>query len=170
MNTKIKFIRFVFALVLVLSALVFATSTALAQKPVKTEYPASVYAVLNDVCSFPVGVSGTINVTEFDFYDQSRFLTRIDFHNVEQDTFTANGKSLVTIPYAVNIRLLFDSGGNVTHAYIEGGPLKIWLPDGSLFISAGRVDAAAHGFPSFILSPDQGKPGNIAGFCAALAP
>jgi hypothetical protein len=52
---------------------------------------------------------------------------------------------------------------------IDGLVEKVWLPDGSLFISAGRIDWMTH--PGmFVLSADKGYPGNIAGFCAALAP
>jgi hypothetical protein len=43
------------------------------------------------------------------------------------------------------------------------------LPDGGLFISAGRVDIAARGFPTFVLTPDAGGTVNLDKFCAALA-
>lgn len=183
MNTKISFIRFVFALVLALSTLGLATSTALAQKPVKSEFTwPNGPSAMEGICSFPVGVNGIMNVTQHEFYDQSGLLIRWDWHVVEQDTFyyvthyDENGtpifgeNKLVGIPFTFNIQFLFDSEGNLTHVYADGVTEKIWLPDGSLFISAGRVDFAAHAFPAFILSPDKGNPGNIAKFCAALAP
>jgi hypothetical protein len=171
MNTKIRSIRFVFSLVLALSTLGFAASTALAQKPVKTEYPPEQgYTVIYDVCGFPVENPAILYVTETDLYDRSGSLTRIDYHIVEQDTFIANGKSLSGVPFTFNVKVLLDNEGNPTHVYADGVTEKVWLPDGSLFISAGRVDFAAHGFPEIILSPDHGNPGNIAGFCAALAP
>jgi hypothetical protein len=47
---------------------------------------------------------------------------------------------------------------------------RIPLPDGSLFVSAGWVDFADHPGVDFLLSPDRGNPGNVAGFCAALSP
>ncbi len=182
MNTKIGSIPFLFALVLVLSTFGITASTALAQKPVKSEltiYPA---AVLDGICNFPVAQNGTMNLTETDFYDQSGSLIRMDFHVVEQDTFhmvidyNPDGtpifgeKQLVGIPFAFSARWLFESSGNLTHLYCDGVTEKIWLPDGSLFISAGRLDFVAHGMPGAVLSPDHGNPGNIAGFCAALAP
>ena len=177
MNTKISSIRFVFMLVLALSTLGFAASTALAQKPVKTEYPSVATGSLNDVCSFPVEVYSIANITEIDFYDQSGLLRRMEFHFVEQDTFTGLGgdgqplgQALLGVPFTFSVKALLDSEGNFTHVYADGVTEKVWLPDGRLFISAGRVDFAAHGFPEFILSPDHGNPGNIAGFCAALAP
>lgn len=170
MKTKIKFTRFILALLLALSALGISTSTALADKPVKFEWTLNFPGVIEGVCSFSVDVYPNARITETDFFDQSGALTRIDWHTVEQDTFTANGKSLVGIPFHFHAQMLFDSAGNLMHLYADGVTEKIWLPDGSLFISAGRVDFAVHGFPAFILSPDNGNPGNIAGFCAALAP
>ena len=72
-------------------------------------------------------------------------------------------------PYVVNAEILFDNSGNVTHLYVTGIYEKIPLPDGSLFVSAGRADFTTHGV-GFLISPDKGNPGNLAGFCAALSP
>ncbi len=168
MNTKTKFTRFVVALVLLVSGLGLFASTALAQKPVKSEYELPGGTVLTGVCSFPVEVQSAVKVTEFDFFDQDGSLTRIGFHMVEQDTFTANGKSLVGMPIAFSGDFLFDRDGFPTQGYTNGVSAKVWLPDGSLFMAAGRIDWAAHGFPSFVLSPDHGATGNVGGFCAAL--
>jgi hypothetical protein len=170
MNTKSKFTRFVFALLLALSALGISTSTALADKPIKYEFPFLVEGTLTDVCSFPVHISANVYITGIDFYDKSGVLTRTNWHMVEQDTFTANDKELVGIPFTFHVEWLYNSSGAVTHEYADGVTEKIPLPDGSLFISAGRVDFTAHPDVSFILSPDKGNPGNIEGFCAALAP
>ena len=91
-------------------------------------------------------------------------------HQVEQDTFTANGQTLVGDPFTAEFQLLFDSGGSVIHAYATGLFETIHLPDGSLFVSAGRADFTQHPGVGFLLSPDMGNPGNLAGFCAALSP
>lgn len=108
--------------------------------------------------------------TEVDYRDQSGALTRIFAHQLEQDTFTANGTTLVGTPFMFNFEELFDSSGNVTHAYTSGLVETIPLPDGTLFISAGRTDFTQHPGAGFVLSPDMGNPGNLAGFCAALSP
>jgi hypothetical protein len=42
------------------------------------------------------------------------------------------------------------------------------LPTGTLFLSAGRVDFALHDF-GFVLSYDEGNPGDVDAFCAALS-
>jgi hypothetical protein len=170
LNTKIKILRFVFALAIALSALGISASAAFAAKPVMYEVTFSSSDVLTDVCSFPVGIDGNVTLAGTDFVDDSGVVTRSSWHMVEQDTFTANGKMLVGIPFRFNVEVHFDSSGNPTHWYIGGVFEKIPLPDGSLFISAGRIDFTDHPGATYILSPDKGNPGNIAGFCAALAP
>jgi hypothetical protein len=40
----------------------------------------------------------------------------------------------------------------------------------SMFVSAGRLGWVLRPLPVFLLSPDKGNPGNVAGFCVALAP
>ncbi len=169
MNTKIKITRFLLALLLALSALGVSASAALAAQPVKYEWTTTIPSYI-DVCSFQVDVVSNYLVTEIDFFDNSGVLTRANLHMVAQDTFTANGKTLVGIPYPFNIDWYFDSSGNLTAYYVQGVVEMIPLPDGSMFVSAGRTDAFAHPGEVFILTPDKGSQGNIAGFCAALAP
>jgi hypothetical protein len=109
--------------------------------------------------------------TEIDFFDQDGNLTMAQVHQVEQDVFTANGKTLVGLPYTFNLRALFDpETGDVTHVFASGIASRVPLPGGNFFLTAGRVDFAAHPGADFLLQPDVGAQGNIAGFCAALAP
>jgi hypothetical protein len=150
------------------AAATFALS-AIADKPRRTEYTVTFSNVLTDVCSFPVTVDVTASGFEIDHLDKSGAL-RIFLHQVDQDTFTANGKMLVGLPYTLNGEILVDSSGNVTNFFVNGIYEKILLPDGSLFISAGRTDFAQHPGVSFLLSPDKGNSGNVAAFCAALSP
>lgn len=161
------------SLVLLAAAVVTAVfaSAAAADKPAKTTFSGVTFSsVLTGVCLFPVDVASTVSGTEIDFVDQGGAVTRIYLYQVEQDTFTANGKTLTGIPFTFNLEVLFDSSGNVTHVFASGLVEKIPLPDGSLFVSAGRLDFAAHPGATFLLSPDKGNPGNVAGFCAALSP
>jgi hypothetical protein len=123
-----------------------------------------------DGCAFPVTVDATGSGTEIDFFDSGGALTRTQLHVTEQGTYSANGKSLVGAPITYNISILFDNSGNITKAVISGVIAKAPLPDGGLFISAGHVDLAARGFPTFILTPDVGATVNLDRFCAALAP
>ena len=157
-------------LVAAVATAVFASAAAAAQ-PTKTSFSgATSNSVLTGVCPFDVNVVSTASGTEIDFVDQGGNSTHSLIHQVEQDTFTANGKTLTGIPFTFNLDLLFDSSGNVTHAFAEGVVEKIPLPDGTLFVSAGRLDFVDHPGVFFVLSPDAGNPGNVAGFCAALAP
>lgn len=168
MNTK--FSRFILALALALSVLGASASTALADKPAKFNYSYTMPGVLEGVCSFPVDILGSVNATETDFFDTNGLLTQALIHMDEQDAFSANGKTLAGLPFTFELRVLFDNSGNTTHVYADGVAEKVLLPDGSLFISAGRLDFAAHPGADFIITPDEGTSGNIAGFCAALAP
>lgn len=170
MNTKIKFTRFVFALVFALSALAVTASAAQAGPPTKSENSFSLDGSLVGACSFPVNVQASITNTEIDFFDSSGTLVRSFQHTVEQDTFTTNGKTLVGIPFTFNMEWLFDSDGNLIHIYVAGVTETVPLPDGSVFRSAGRADLTNHPGTDFVISPDKGNPGNVDGFCAALAP
>jgi hypothetical protein len=158
------------AFLVAVGAVIFALS-ALADRPTMTSFEGLTFSsVLTDVCAFPVNVDSTISGAETDFVDQTGALTRIFLHQVEQDTFTANGQTLVGTPFTFNTQVLFDNNGNVTHVFGSGLVETIPLPDGSLFISAGRLDFTQHPGATFLLSPDVGNPGNLAGFCAALSP
>jgi hypothetical protein len=151
-------------------AVIFALS-AVADRPTRIPFEGLTFSsVITDVCAFPINIDSTISGTEIDYVDQSGALTRVFIHEVEQDTFTANGQTLVGTPFTFNIEELFDSNGNVTHIFASGLFETIPLPDGSLFISAGRADFTQHPGVAFLLSPDMGNPGNLAGFCAALSP
>jgi hypothetical protein len=137
---------------------VFAPAAA-AVPPVKSEISFSDTGVLDDVCAFPITVAATGTATEIDFFDDSGALTRSQLNVTEQTTFSANGKSLATVPFTYNLSEVFTNGVIA----------RVPLPDGGLFISAGRVDIAARGFPQFVLTPDEGGTVNLDGFCAALA-
>jgi hypothetical protein len=158
----------VFALLLGMA--VFAT-TAAADQPARSQETLSGTITLTKPCAFPVTVDFTADATETEFVDTSGNLTRVDLHLVEQDTFSANGKTLVGLPYTVNEEVLFDSSGNVTHVYAEGVVERVLLPNGSLFLTAGRTDFINHPGEGFVVVPDVGTPGgDVAGFCAALSP
>jgi hypothetical protein len=164
--------RFVFiAAAAVLGAAAFAQAAA-ADAPIKEDFSFSdATAVLTDVCSFPVTVVYSGTGTETDFFDRDGNLTRIQIHQVEQDVFTANGKTLVGVPYTFNLQVLFDAEtGEVTHVFASGIVSRVPLPGGDFFLTAGRADFAAHPGADFLLQPDVGAQGNIAGFCAALSP
>jgi hypothetical protein len=151
--------------------LAFFAPGAGAKAPVPSEFTFDDTGVLADVCAFPVTIRATGSGRVKDFFDASGTLTREQVHVNEQTTFSANGNSLTSLPFTYEVTLRFDSSGNVTDAVLNGVIVKVPLPDGGLFISAGRVDLLARGLPQFInLTPDVGATVNLDKFCEALAP
>ena len=152
------------------SAVIFALS-AVADRPTRIPFEGTFSSVpLTDVCAFPVNVSGTFSGFEIDYRDQSGALTRSFIHQVEQDTFTANGRTLVGDPFTTEFHILFDSGGSVIHTYGTGLYERIRLPDGSLFVSAGRADFTQHpgvGIPPVARYGKPRQPGRV--LCRTLS-
>jgi hypothetical protein len=161
--------RLVLTLAIVFCAVAFPASTASANPPVMSEYPWPQVNTLHDVCPFDVTVTSAIYITETDFFDQDGNLTMIHMFGDEQDTFTANGKELVGMPFEAHAKLYFGKDGSLTQIIGVGIMEKVPLPDGSIFVSAGRVDFLAHPDGTYVLTPDKGNSGNIAAFCAALS-
>ncbi len=61
----------------------------------------------------------------------------------------------------------FDADFNLVSAIARGGIMRVPLPDGSVFWSAGRFDFLANS-ATFTITPDAGRSGNVEAFCAAL--
>ena len=116
-------------------------STAAADKPVKTVFSNVTFSsTMSGVCSFDVNVDSVVSGFEIDYFDAAGNFTKATVHQTEQDTFTANGKTLTGIPYTYDLHVLVDSSGNATSVLATGVAEKVPLPDGSLFVSAGQVD------------------------------
>jgi hypothetical protein len=164
--------RLTTTLVVLVAAIVAAVFApiASADQPTIVHKTTSQTGVLTNACTFPITVDSTMTETDRFFFDQSGALTMANANVTEQDTFSANGKSLTGLPYSYSIQAYFDSSGNITAVYADGVVERVPLPDGTVFQSAGRVNFAAQGFPTFSITPNAGSEGNLAGFCAALAP
>jgi hypothetical protein len=154
---------------LALSATGVLAHPAAATEPTRVPIDDSDTFVVEDICSFPVTINASFVGTETTFVDKNGAVTRIHDHIVEQDVFTANGESLTGLPFTFNIQVLFEDG-EVTHIYASGLVERVPLPDGTVFLSAGRLDFAAHPGSDFRIVPDVGRSGDVAAFCAALAP
>jgi hypothetical protein len=162
-----------FRLLVLLSLLALSATGILAQpaaaiEPTREPIDDTATSVLTDICSFPVTINATFVGTETTFYDQSGEVTRIQIHIVEQDVFSSDGESLTGLPFTFNIQVLFEDG-EVTHVYASGLVERVPLPDGTVFLSAGRLDFEAHPGAEFRIVPDVGRSGDVAAFCAALA-
>lgn len=160
--------RLAAVLACLIASAAFATPAA-ADAPIVNQYPANYTVTVTDLCAFPVRFDVVSDVTETNFFNRGGELIRQRLHIVEQDTLTANGKTAVGLPFTVNVEIRFN-GGNITGIDGSGINEKIRLPDGTLFIAAGRTNFLSHPGVTFLITPDKGNPGNIAALCAALGP
>jgi len=124
-------------------------------------------STISGVCADDFTASSVIPVTENDYFGSNGNVVRISIHATETDTFVGPGGSLTSYPYQYEVELTFDSAGNLVSAFANGQTLKVRLPDGSLFESAGRVDFLRQNTP-FLFGPLFGHTGNLAAFCSAL--
>ena len=150
-----------FRLLVLLSLLALSATGVLAHpaaaiEPTRVPIDDTVISEVTDICSFPVTITATIVGTETTFYDQNGEVTRQQIHVVEQDVFTANGETLTGLPYTFNLQILFEDG-EVTHIYASGVVARVPLPDGTVFLSAGRLDFVAHPEAEFRIVPDVGR-------------
>ncbi len=145
-------------------------SQATPTPPVRSELAFSDSNPLAGVCPFLVTVDSNVTLTLHELLDQRGNVKEWLGQVVEIDTFTANGKSLTGAPVSFSFRALFDAGGAFTHFFEAGVLARVPLPDGTVFLGAGRVDFVLNGSPTFSFTPDRGTSGNVARFCLALSP
>ena len=146
------------------------------RRPASADQPVQYYndwnasGVVTGICDFDFDIYSALSTHETDFFDKDGVLTRIFIHVEEQDTFTGpNGVPLQGLKFNFNIEGYVDAEGNTEHWYADGLVEKVRLPDGTLFISAGRLDFVLHPGVEWVLSPDSGNPGNIDAFCKAMS-
>jgi hypothetical protein len=129
-----------------------------------------------DICPFAITINYNISINYTDFYDQSGRVIGENDHVTGQNRYSANGKTLVGDPFTYEqiYKAAYDSSGNLYQTSVvgTGQAEKVTLPDGSVFYSAGRIDYLSPTFidHGWIIVVNSGLSGNIAGFCAALAP
>jgi hypothetical protein len=121
-----------------------------------------------DLCAFPVTVEATVVTGTLRFFlDGAGNLVAINIAYTEQDTFIANGNTIVGTAYQARDRVTFDAEGNVTEN-LHGIAERITLPDGTKFLSAGRR-VAVNAPPGFFVEVQTGHTGDVDALCAALA-
>jgi hypothetical protein len=126
-----------------------------------------------DICPFALDISYNFRIHYTDFYDQSgRFVGR-NLHATQQNTYSANGKTLVGdwFTYEQIFKFGYDSSGSryLISNVGTGQAENVSLPGGSVFHSAGRIDYLTFN-NDWIIVVNSGLSGNVGGFCAALAP
>lgn len=162
--------RLVLRIAVLLCALA-APAAADAAEPTRTSFDVQFTNIVTTLCAFPVTVDSTLSGTQTNFFDNSGVQTSSHFAITEVDVFSANGNTLVGLPYHTSLRAILDpSDPNIQlSAVATGVQARIPLPDGSTFLSAGRLDFIQHPGEFFLLTPDTGRSGDLAAFCAALA-
>src|SRR5262245_41787553 len=107
------------AFVTVLAAVGFSVAlmapAVMASAPTKSEFTFPSTDPLTGVCPFEVTVDSIVNLTLLDFVDSTGAITRENGHVVEQNTFSANGKSLTGLPHTFELVATLDSSGAFTH-------------------------------------------------------
>jgi len=140
---------------------------AQADAPVRTTFDEPATFTVRDVCPFPVTVTGQQEGFMIDSVDESGTGAQF-FHVTETDTFSANGNTLQGEPYTFNFHVTLVEG--VPSKFLATGVgVRVPLPDGSTFFSAGQIDFLAAGDVDFIAVPTRGGSRNLDAFCAALA-
>jgi hypothetical protein len=162
--------RFGMALVLAVCLVALTALGALAAKPEKySDSYAFTGIVMPIPCKFVVTASGSATYTGRAYFDSDGLLVRTEDRTIEQDTFSANGKTLVGEPYSFNMTMRFDSQENTTSWVESGFAERVRLPDGGgLFMNVGHFDVLEG--DGWAWTPDHGHTGDIDAFCAALAP
>lgn len=156
------------ALIAVAAAAVPGTASALPPISVDSTFTGSVTLAAGALCSFPIELTATQTFTRTTFYNQNGTISEIITSGTEQDTFSANGKTLQGDPYPFNFFHQYVDGVQVSY-YGTGVAERVPLPGGGEYIVAGRVNVLTLP-PAPILFVDFGNPGNnLDAFCAALS-
>ena len=120
-----------------------------------------------EMCDFPIVVEATGARTRTTFFNSDGSIRGRAVHGVEQDTFLANGKSLVGDQYHWQGSNEFENGVIVS-ATLVGVFTRVHLPDGGVFVVAGTLDIFQPDTGFFTV--DKGNSGNnFDAFCAALS-
>jgi hypothetical protein len=170
-RTMRRILRYSLAVVAVVAAAVVFAQAASAMAPTTTTATLNVSGIVvsaGTLCPFDVTLDATQSSTQTTFYDSSGLISRRITTGVEQDTYSANGKTLIGDPYHFNFIGDFVDGVRVD-AHSTGIVQKVPLPGGGLFIVAGRLDTF-NNIGGLALTVDSGNDGNkIDAFCTALS-
>ncbi|MDD9208147.1 hypothetical protein PU560_16985 [Georgenia sp. 10Sc9-8] len=121
-----------------------------------------------EICPFPVAVEGRNSGRAVLHHTNSGQLKRVNLHGTEELTYSANGQTLVAKPFPYNFHIIFGPDGQLEHYYLTGLVLRVPLPDGTTFLSAGRLDFEVTG-ESFAITPQVGRSGDVEALCDALS-
>jgi hypothetical protein len=154
----------------VLAAAAVLVQSAAAVPPTRTDFASGgdFSLAAGTLCSFSVDVHYTQEGTITRFFDDDGALIKRIAEGTEQDTFSANGKTLVGDRYHLTTILELENGVRVDYHEV-GNAERVQLPDGGVFIVTGRVDLLSND-GGFVITVDSGNSGNnLEAFCAALS-
>jgi hypothetical protein len=158
-------------LAVLVSAVTVLLATALpasATKPDRITFEDTGRYTTTDICDFPIHVRSHNEGTATLFYDQNGDLTKVIVHVTETDTFSANGESLTSQPYHYTNVDAFENG-DYLGTTVTGIAVKVPLPDGGTFMSAGRLHIEPDFMGNFVYLVDSGVVKNHDAFCSVLA-
>jgi hypothetical protein len=163
--------KFVSAITAVLACAAVIVQPAAAEPPTKETFTLSSTLTLDagQMCEFPINVAATSTRTFTTHFNPDGSMRSRHVRGEEQDTFSANGKTLVGELYQFNVHREWENGVQVDAKWV-GLSEMVKLPDGGVFIVAGQLDLLANGPVTFIVTADSGNSGNnLDAFCEALS-
>jgi hypothetical protein len=148
--------------------LVVGSATAVSAAAADAErspFEFDVTTTISDVCAFDFDLSAQIAGTSNFVGTANDQHVGIEIHTTEVDTLTGpNGVPLVSDPYKGSELIGFDPETGAGHDFGTGHTARFHLPDGSVFLSAGRVTSIG----GYVITPDTGHSGDVDALCAAL--
>jgi hypothetical protein len=143
---------------------------AAAARPLKESFGGPSQSTNTTLCGFSIEIETQSSGFQTIHFNEAGSPVRFQAHITAQDTFTANGVTLVGEKYRTMIKGRI-ANGELVEVIGSGVLEKVRLADGTIFMGAGRVDflAAEAGGVFFVVDPDSGVSKNLDAFCDTLS-
>ena len=172
MRTPRRFGRLlpVVALVSVLAVIGWAPA-AQASTVVHDSFSFPVDEVIDDLCPFPIQLSGQVSGQVEAFLDDVGNFTKVILHFSNTFTLSANGSSLSGSAHYNEFDIEFDSSGGAPSQVIETGLFaRLRLPNGgTVSVEAGRIVTDVATDSVVFRAGNLGTSEDTAAICAALS-
>ena len=103
------------------------------------EFTFPVEETIDDICAFPIAVSGTTSVRVSAFRDDEGNLVKVILHFSSTLTMSANGKTVSGGERNNEFDVDFDPEGGAPATVVEIGVSSLRLPGGGAIVQAGRI-------------------------------
>ncbi|WP_146237451.1 hypothetical protein [Georgenia satyanarayanai] len=153
-----------------MAAIALSAPPASAAPPVRESVVDEFSFVDTELCPFPVVIEGRAEYrATLHRNPDTGLLRRVNLHGTEELSYSANGQTLEADPFPYNIHITFGpEGGAPRSNVVTGLVLRVPLPDGTTFLSAGRLDFVVTG-QDFAATPQVGLSGDLDALCGALS-